>query len=215
MPRKRRLTHLSISDIPVIDPKDRNAVDDHDLVRHALVDFDEVAVLPPDIHERLVEDLAAASRIARGGIKAGKRHVSNKAMGKHIFMFDVRRAMGRAGLPTARWRHDHEGRESLYYRLAHALSDVFDLNLPQDLGPLAEWAEQIQYGEMSPAMKAAQLEELVAQGRRRLDQLAVRLAAQDAERVARRRLRAVWGDHLADPPRTCEELASAYLGFPF
>jgi hypothetical protein len=68
-----------------------------------------------------------------------------------------------------------------------------------------------------PAMAAAQLEEQVAQGGRRLADLARRLqAVQDAELAARRlRLRAVWGDHLVGPPRTCEELASAYLGFPF
>jgi hypothetical protein len=45
MARKRRLTRLSSYDIPKIDPNDRNAVEDHHLVRHALVDFDELAVL--------------------------------------------------------------------------------------------------------------------------------------------------------------------------
>ena len=45
MPRKRWLTRLSSYDVPKIDPNDRNAIEDRDLVRHALVDFDELAVL--------------------------------------------------------------------------------------------------------------------------------------------------------------------------
>ena len=43
MPRKRWRVRLSSYDVPIINPEDRNAVDDHDLVRHALVDFDELA----------------------------------------------------------------------------------------------------------------------------------------------------------------------------
>jgi len=35
------------------------------------------------------------------------------------------------------------------------------------------------------------------------------------DRREREREREVWGDTLVDPPRTCEELAMAYLGFPF
>jgi hypothetical protein len=105
--------------------------------------------------------------------------------------------MGRAGLPATRWQKwcDNGSQESLYFRLAHALSDAFRLNLPKDLKPLARWAAQIQYGEMSPGMAAVQAAELAWQ--QRLGELRV------------------WGDHLVDPPRTCEELASAYLGFPF
>ena len=57
MPRKRRLTRLSEYKIPTINPEDRNAVEDHALVRHALVDFDELAVLPSEIREQLVADL--------------------------------------------------------------------------------------------------------------------------------------------------------------
>jgi len=172
MPRKRWRARLSVYVIPKIDPEDRDAIEDQDLVRAVLVDFEEAAVLPPDIRERLVEDLVAASRFARGGVKAGKRHVSDKALGKHVFMGDVERARARAGLPAKRWRkHDHGGGESLYYQMAHALGDVFRLNLPKDLKPLALRAAQIQYGVMSPAMKAAQDAELAARGRQRLGDL--------------------------------------------
>ena len=176
MPRKRWLTRLSY--YSVIKPEDGDEVDDYDLVRHALVDFDEVAVLPDETREQLVADLVAAIRIARGGVKAGKRHVSDKAMGKHIFLSDIGRALARAGLSVTRWRkQDYGGGESFYYQMAHALADVCGLHLPQDLKPLAMRAAQIQYGTMSPAMKAAQDAELVRQGRQRLDGLVVRLKA--------------------------------------
>ena len=36
-------------------------VEDHDLVRHVLVDFDELAVLPSEIREQLVADLVAVN----------------------------------------------------------------------------------------------------------------------------------------------------------
>lgn len=178
MPRKRWRTRVSSYEIPNIDPHDRNAIEDHDLVRHVLVDFDELAVLSSETREQLVADLVAATSYARGGIKAGKRHVSDEALGKHVFMFDIKRALERAGLPVKRWqKHDCGGGESLYYQLAHALGDAFGLHLPQYLKPLALRAAQIQYGVMSPAMKAAQDAELLAAGRLRLGGLAGRLKA--------------------------------------
>ena len=48
-----------------------------------------------------------------------------------------------------------------------------------------------------------------------LEPIAQRMGGRQSPAAQRRRLREVWGDHLVDPPRTCEELASAYLGFPF
>jgi hypothetical protein len=48
MPRKRWRTPLFSYDIPVINPEDRNAVRDHDLVRLALVDFEELACCQPN-----------------------------------------------------------------------------------------------------------------------------------------------------------------------
>jgi hypothetical protein len=181
MPRKRK-PKFSEYKIPPINPGDRQTVRDQDLVRATLVDFDEVAVLPDDIRERLVEDLVTASRFARGGIKAGKRHVSDKAMGKHVFMFDVGRALERASLSATRWRKTYEGDhpdrnapESLFFRLARALADAFGISLPKDLKLAGQRASKIKYGEMSPAMEAAQAAELVARARRRFDGLVLRL----------------------------------------
>jgi hypothetical protein len=126
-------------------------------------------------------------------------------------MKGFRRAWARARLPVKQWEHHHEGLgESLYYQVAHALAEAFKLYLPRDLGPLVKQAEKIQY-KMSPAMAAAQLEELVALWRRRLDWLILRL---QVAQIARGR-RLWWGDHLVNPPQTREGLASAYLGLPF
>jgi hypothetical protein len=220
MPRKRWLVGLSQYGVGDQDPKKDPYKVNRALIRRVLDGFKkELADLPSKTREQLVEDLAVAIYRARGGVNARKRYVSNKAMAKHVFMLDVGRAMERADLRVTNWeKHEEEGGESLYYQIAHALADVFGLHLPKDLGPLARWAAQIKCGEMSPVMRAAQLEELATQGRQRLGDLAVRLkAAQDAElaRQRRRRLREVWGDHPVDPPQSCEKLASAYLGFPF
>jgi hypothetical protein len=201
MPRKRSRPQLSYYDNPIINPDDRNAVDDHALVRHALVDFDELAVLSPELHKQLVVDLVDAIRIWRAGVKCGKRGLSDEKEAQHIFMLDVGRALTRAGPCATRWRKTYEGDgpdidapESLFFRLARELADAFGSALPKDLKLAGQRASKIQYGMMSPAMKAAQ----------------------DAELAARqRRLAGVWGDSLVGVPRSCGELASAYLGFPF
>lgn len=80
MSRKRWRTRLSSYGLPVINPQDGNAVEDLDLVRHALVDFDELAVLSSETREQLVADLVDSIRFARGGVKAGKRGMSDKAL---------------------------------------------------------------------------------------------------------------------------------------
>ena len=226
MPRKHRHVRLSEYKIPPIDPENRNAVTDQDLVRHALVDFDEVAVLSDESRKQLVADLVDAIGFWRAGVKPGKRGLSEEKETQHIFTFDVGRALERAGLAATRWRKTYEGDggpdpdapESFLFRLIRALGAAFGISLPKDLKLAGQRASELQYGAMSPAMEAAQAAELVARGRQRLGDLAVRLkAAQDAEleRQRRQRLRRIWGDHLVDPPQTCEELASAYLGFPF
>src|SRR5262245_21325122 len=126
MPRKRWRTRLSSYDVPVINPKDRNAVEDHHLVQHALVDFDELAVLSSEAHEQLGADLVDSMRFARAGVKAGKRGVSDKALAQQIFLSDVGRALERAGLPAKRWRkqYDSGGGESFFFRLVRELADV-------------------------------------------------------------------------------------------
>jgi len=201
MPRKRSRPQLSYYDNPILNPEDRDAVDDHALVRHALVDFDELAVLPPELHKQLVADLVAAIRFWRAGVKPGKRGLSDEKEAQRIFISDVGRALERAGLPATRWRKTYEGDgpdidapESFFFRLARGLADAFGRALPKDLKLAGQRASKIQYGVMFPAMKAAQDAELAAR---------------------RRRLAGVWGDSLVGVPRSCGELASAYLGFPF
>ena len=168
MPRKRRLTGLSEYAVPKIDPNDRNAVEDDKLVRHALVDFDELAVLSDEIREKFVEDLVDSIRYARGGVKARKQGVSDKAIAQQIFLSDVGRALERAGLPAKRWRkqYDNGGGESFFFRLAREVADVAGLDLPQDLKLPGQRASRHQYGIMSPIMKKAQEDELAARRKR-------------------------------------------------
>jgi hypothetical protein len=226
MPRKRRLTGFvryegddqdkpQLTGLSHYEVGDQDRKTDRDNVRRLLVGFAELGSLPARVLQRLIEDLLVATYRARGGINARKRHRSNKAWGRHVYMADIGRAMKRARLPVKNWQHHDEGfGESFYYQVAHALATAFKIRLPRDLGPPAKSAAKIRYGKMSPAMMAAQLEELVALWRQRLGDLAVRLeATQAAELTARRRR--LWGDHLVDVPRSCEELASAYLSFPF
>jgi hypothetical protein len=169
MPRKRWRTRLSSYDVPQIDPKDRNAIEDHDLVRHALVDFDELAVLSDETREQLVEDLVDSIRFARGGVSAGKRGMSNEALAQQIFLSDVGRALERAGLPAKRWRkrYDNGGGESFFFRLAREIADVSDISLPKDLKLPAQRAAEHKYGMISPAMKVAQENEMTARRKRR------------------------------------------------
>ena len=182
MPRKRWRVGLSSYDVPIINPEDRNAVDDHDLVRHALVDFDELAVLSSPVRERLIADLTDAMRFARAGIKAGKQGMSDRALAQQIFLSDVGRALERADLPAKRWRKRYDqgdkpsddAPESLFFRLAREIAHVSGLALPRDLKLPGKRAAQHQYGVMSPTMKAAQEAEVAAQ-RQRLSKLGLRL----------------------------------------
>ena len=184
MPRKRWRVRLSSYDVPIINPEDRNAVDDHDLVRHALVDFDELAVLSTPVREQLIADLTDAIRFARAGIKAGKRGMSDKALAQQIFLSDVGRALERVGLPAKRWRKRYDdgdgpsvdAPESLFFRLARELADVSGMALPRDLKLPGKRAAQHQYGVMSPTMKAAQQVEVAVQ-RQHLSKLGLRLKA--------------------------------------
>ena len=174
MPRKRWRTRLSSYKVVDIDPNDPVKVEDHFLVRHALVDFDELAVLSSETHEQLVADLVDSIRFARAGVKAGKRGVSDKAIAQQIFLSDVGRALERAGLPAKRWRKRYDdgdgpsvdAPESFFFRLAREVAEVSGMALPQDLKLPGKRAAQHQYGVMSPAMKAAQKAELAARRQR-------------------------------------------------
>src|SRR5262249_13858277 len=200
MPRKRWLTRLSY--YSVIKPGDGDEVDDYDLVRATLVDFEELANLPSTAREQLVANLVDGIRFWRAGVKAGKRGLSDEKEAQNIYLSNVGRALERAtGLPATRWRKTYEGDgpdidapESLFFRLARGVAAAFGRALPKDLKLAGQRASKIQYGVMSLTMKAAQDAELAAR---------------------RRRLAGVWGDSLVDVPRSCGELASAYLGFPF
>jgi hypothetical protein len=168
MPRKRRHARLSHYDVPNIDPNDRNAVEDHDLVRHARVDFDELSLLPCETRKQLVEDLVDSIRFARGGVNAGKRGVSNEALAQQIFLSDVGRALQRASLPAKRWRkeYDNGGGESFLFRLAREVATVSGIILPQDLKLPGKRSAQHEYGVMSPIMELAQDDELAARPKR-------------------------------------------------
>ena len=183
MPHKRWRARLSYHDNWIINSEDRNAVDDHDLVRHALVDYDELADLPDDIREQLVADLVGAIRFWRAGVKPGKRGLSDEKEAQHIFISDVRRALERAGLPATRWRKTYEGDgpdidapESFFFGLARGVADAFGKALPKDLKLAGQRASKIQYGVMSPTMEALQNAELAA-WRQRLNELVLRLQA--------------------------------------
>jgi hypothetical protein len=169
MPRRKRLPVRYFGyRISVVDPGDRNTVEVHDLVRHVLVDiFDETNVLPGDIINQFVENLVAAGCYACGGVKAGKRGVSDEATRQDIWLSGVAHAMEQAGLPVKRWRKKYDLRkgESLYFRLVRELGDVFGIALPKDLKLAGQRAAQVQYGVMSPAMAAWQATELAARGR--------------------------------------------------
>lgn len=170
MPRKRVRNQLSIYKIRDIDPTVPVPAEDHVLVRHALVDFDELSQLSTLGREQLVTDLAEAIRLRRCGVKVGKRGLSDEAVNQQIFLSDIRRALERTGLPVKRWRKrydrgdgpDIDAPESFFFRLARELAGAFGIVLPQDLKLAAKRAAQHQYGVVSPAMKAAQEVELAA-----------------------------------------------------
>jgi hypothetical protein len=167
MPRKRWRTPVSSYDVPKIDPNDRNANEDCVLVRHALVDFDELAGLSDETREKLVEDLVDSIRFARGGVKAGKKGVSDKALAQQIFVSDVGRALDRAGLPVKRWRkqYDNGDGESFFFRLAREVAEVSKIDLPRDLKSPGVRAARHQYGIMSQSMRLEQEEELATRGK--------------------------------------------------
>ena len=187
----RKYVRLSEWQLPPIDPEDRDRVDDHDLVRATVRDFDELADLSDEDRERLVADIVIAIWAWRAGVDIGKHGLSNEKEAIHIFISNVGRALGRVGQHSARWRKRYEGDggpdpdapESFYFRLVRELGDAFGIPIPTDLMLATKRASEIQY-EMSPAMKVEQLGELIAQGRQRLGDLAVRLHRAEATALA-------------------------------
>lgn len=233
MPRKRNRVRFSVHTTETPEHPNPKEVTDHDLVRATLVDFEEASVLPDAVRERFVEDLVFAIRLLLAGVDAGKHGLSNKKEAQSIFVENVGRALERAGLRAPRWRKryesgggpDPDAPESPLFRLARELADAFGRTFPKDPRLAGQKASKIRYGEMSPTMGAEQDDLLLAAGQQQhLGDHAARLrAAKDAELVwqhaelnaRRRRRREVWGDHLVEAPRYREDVASAYLGFPF
>jgi hypothetical protein len=166
--RSRRKPLLAECKMPTVDEGYVPTADkDHVIVRHMLDSFRELAAMPARVRERLVEDLVVAGRYARAGVKAGKRHVSDQALGRHVFLADVRRAMVKAGLPVKHWAHDGDHTESFYFRMVHELAGVFGLYVPEALKLLVKQGAQIQQVE------AVQSAEPVEQGPQRVDGVTV------------------------------------------
>jgi hypothetical protein len=184
VPRKRWKSKVKSCDVPPFHPGDRCANSDEELVRAALVDVEEMAVLPDAVREHLIRDLVEAVRYARAGVAVGKVGVSNKATAQQVYMSDIARAMERTGLRATRWRKRYDdgdgpsggAPESLFFRVAREVADIAGITLPQDLKLAGQRAAQHQYGAISPAMEAAQEAELAAR-RQRLDGLGHRLKA--------------------------------------
>jgi hypothetical protein len=148
VPRKRWKYKVTSYDVPRVGPADRHANSDKELVSHALVDLEELAVLPDAVREQLIRDLVDAVRYARAGVAVGKVGVSNEATAQQVYMADVARAMERAGLDPTRWRkqYDNGGGESLYYRVGREVADVTGLPpIPKDPKLVGQRASQIGY----------------------------------------------------------------------
>jgi hypothetical protein len=148
MPRKRWKHKVTFYDVPRIDPADRHTNSDEELVRHALVDLEELDVLPEEVREQLIGDLVEAVRFARAGVKVGKVGVSNAATTQEVFVADVGRALERAGVRPTRWRkqYDNGGGESLYFRVSREVADVTGLGaLPKDPKLVGIRASRIEY----------------------------------------------------------------------
>jgi hypothetical protein len=165
-------------------------VDDEDRVTHYLVDFDELALIQGATREKLIADVVYALGILRGGLRAGKRGLSDKAVAQQIFVGDLARALEQAGLPATRWRkkYDGGGGESLLFRVAREVAEIAGVVLPKDLKVLGQRAAQIKYGAMSPAMEAAQDAE-VTERRQRLDKVGKRLDKLKSPKITTRRRR--------------------------
>jgi hypothetical protein len=136
MPRKRRQFAVNTYSFPIVAPTDRNAVTDHDLVGHALVDFEELSVLTEEARGQLVEDLVQAVAFYRTGLDATQ-----------VFFADVERSLGRANIPAKRWRkqYDNGGGESLYYRIVREVGDVCGIPVPKDPKLAGNRASQFRY----------------------------------------------------------------------
>ena len=134
MPRKQR-SKTTVYGAPIIDPADRNTNSDHETVRHALVDIDDIAALPAAAHDKFVDGIVEAIRFYRTGLRLGEPGVSNSDFAMSVFLADVAREMEAVGLKPTRWRkkYDNGGGESPFFRIVRDVGEVAGIEIPEDL----------------------------------------------------------------------------------
>ena len=132
-------------EIPHVSPGDPNQNSIRELVKHALVDLDELAHLDDSQREGLEGDLVDAVGHFRAGLSAGKRGVSDEFLATAIFHNDVNRALETAGVPTTKWSriHREDGYESVIDRVARAVGEVCSIDLPKDTKRIVRAAASI------------------------------------------------------------------------
>jgi hypothetical protein len=146
MPRKQR-SKTTVYSAPIVDPADRNANSDHELVRHALVDIEEIAALPMAKRDKLVDGIVEAVRFYRTGLRLDKRGVSNRKVATSILLADIGRQMEAVGLNVTRWRKTYDsGRgESPFFRVVRDVAEVAGIEVPKDLKRQGQNAAKIEY----------------------------------------------------------------------
>jgi hypothetical protein len=140
MPRKRRVFVTTVEPPqPKLDPK---AATLEALVGATLNDFDEFSPLPAPSKDQLIKDLVESIRRARAGLRFRRRGVGDEYQVKAVYLSDLARALEAAGVPVTRWRKVYDGGEkedeSLFFRVARALSGDAGLKLPADLKELGQ-----------------------------------------------------------------------------
>lgn len=144
MPRKPKSRWSSYT-IPHIDRGDPSQNSIRELVRHALVDLDELAHLDDSQRDGLEGDLVDAVGHYRAGLSPGKRGGGkDKFLAKAIFHHDLNRALEAAGVPTVKWSRVHlDGYESVIDRVARAIGEVCSIDLPADTKRIVRTAASI------------------------------------------------------------------------
>ena len=141
MPRRKPQRGWTVADLPA---SGRDSSSDLELVRHALVDIDDLAGLDDQRRAALERDLAYAVGFWRAGVNIGRRGISNEFTANGIFFADVINAIASAGLRAGRWSQQYDGgTESLLYRVARALGETCGFRLPSDLKRVAKLGQEI------------------------------------------------------------------------
>jgi hypothetical protein len=140
VPRKQRKFITTVE--PPDAPPAPGAATLEALVQATLNDFDELAVLPNDVKNKLVGDLVESIKRARARLRFRRRGVSDIYLTKSVFLADLSEALRSAGIAPTRWRKIYDGGErgdeSLAFRLARDLSSDAGFELPADLKDLGQ-----------------------------------------------------------------------------